>query len=117
MIQKMKKGKVQVGDIYKFAGQRILEMRNMRGYTRETLAELAGISEKFLYEIENGKKGFSAANLYYLSSALEVDVDYILNGNKNASSDQRLVGTLELFAQTQMESLDSILKEIYNLIS
>lgn len=113
----MNKGKEQVENIYKRAGYRILEMRNMRGYTRETLAELAGISEKFLYEIETGKKGFSAANLYYLSKALEVDVSYILNGTAGVGNDQKLVTTLNLFAQTQTESLDTILKEIYNLIS
>ena len=34
------------------AGERILMLRSDRGYTREQLAELANISEKFLYEIE-----------------------------------------------------------------
>lgn len=52
--------------LYKEAGERILLVRIMRGYTRETLAERAAISPKFLYEIETGRKGFSAAVLFNL---------------------------------------------------
>ena len=51
-------------NVYKESGERILLVRVMRGYTRETLAEMASISPKFLYEIETGKKGFSAIVLY-----------------------------------------------------
>lgn len=36
----------------KSIGERIMILRSERGYTRKTLAELAGISSKFLYEIE-----------------------------------------------------------------
>lgn len=42
------------------AGRRIMQLRTDRSYTREQLAYLANISEKFLYEIEMDKKGFSA---------------------------------------------------------
>ena len=43
-------------NLYKEVGERIYLTRVMRGYTRDTLAELASISPKFLYEIEIGKK-------------------------------------------------------------
>lgn len=69
-------------DLYKEAGKRLLSMRTSRGYTREKLAKQANISPKFLYEIETGKKGFSAFVLYHLSEALKVDCDYILTGRK-----------------------------------
>ena len=39
-------------------GERIRELREVQNYTREVFAEKAGISSKFLYEIETGKKGF-----------------------------------------------------------
>lgn len=47
-------------DIYVEAGKRVHAVRIMRGYTKKQLAGLASITPKFLYEIENGKKGFSA---------------------------------------------------------
>ena len=104
----------QQEEFYKEAGQRILQVRSLRHYTREYLAEAAGISEKFLYEIENGRKGFSAASLWYLCQVLQVSTDYILNGSRE-ESDEKLEELLETFQNTQKESLSVILKEIQHL--
>ena len=51
-----------------------------QGWTREDLAAVSGISPKFLYEIENGKKGFSAQTLSLLAKCLHVSCDYIMFG-------------------------------------
>ncbi len=109
------KGLVRMMDWYKEAGERILLTRVMRGYTRECLAEMASISPKFLYEIETGRKGFSASVLYNLCVALSVDSDYILTGAEKMEYDQKLVETLQLFNQSQTECLSAILKQIYDL--
>lgn len=103
-------------DFYKEAGARIFLIRGMRGYTRECLAELAGISAKFLYEIETGKKGFSAGVLHNICDALHVRSDYILTGSNDVFGNEKLLGTLELFEQGQTERLDIILREIYKLV-
>ena len=103
-------------NIYKNAGERILLTRVMRGYTREALAELAEISPKFLYEIETGKKGFSAQVLHNLCMSLSVNCDYILTGKQEVSYDQKLVMILELFSKEKTEQISNILKEIYELI-
>lgn len=71
-----------MADFYIEAGKRIRLMRVERGYTRKHLAEMASVSTKFLYEIENGKKGFSAKVLYKLCKALDVDCGYILTGEE-----------------------------------
>lgn len=55
-------------------------LRIKLGLTREKLAEQAGISSKFLYEIEVGSKGFSGKTLGGLANALDVSCDYILLG-------------------------------------
>lgn len=102
--------------IYKDAGNRIYLVRVARGYTREDLAEMASISPKFLYEIENGKKGFSASVLYNLSVALGVDCDYILTGREREGYDKKLVEALQLFNLEQSEKIGVILKKIYELI-
>lgn len=103
-------------NLYKDAGERVLLTRVMRGYTRESLAELADISPKFLYEIETGKKGFSALVLYNLCNALKVDCDYILTGKKEATYDKGLISILELFEKDKTEQITNILKGIYELI-
>ncbi|MCI8527852.1 MAG: helix-turn-helix transcriptional regulator [Lachnospiraceae bacterium] len=72
-------------NIYMEAGKRIHAARISHGYTRKYLAEQASISPKFLYEIENGKKGFSAQVLYNLCNALEVDCDYIMMGRERTN--------------------------------
>lgn len=103
-------------NIYKKAGERIYLTRVMRGFTRDTLAELASISTKFLYEIETGKKGFSAVVLYNICQALKVDCDYILTGKETISYDQKLMNTLQLFNERQTEQINAILKEIHDLL-
>jgi len=103
-------------NIYKDAGERVLLTRQMQGYTRETLAELANISPKFLYEIETGKKGFSALVLYNLCNVLNVESDYILTGKQTAEYDIRLVNILKSFEKEKTGKIANILQEIYELI-
>lgn len=103
-------------NIYKEAGARIMLTRTMRGYTRECLAELAGISSKFLYEIECGKKGFTARVLYNICKELKVNCDYIMTGNESGVCDQRIISLLGMFDKGQTEKLGNVLKGIYDLI-
>ena len=69
-----------ISPVYVRAGERIRALRVTKGYTRDFLANKIHLSTKFLYEIETGKKGFTAEVLYRLSDALEVKCDYILVG-------------------------------------
>jgi len=60
-------------------GKTIKVLRMNQKKTRDALACEAGISSRFLYEIETGKKGMSAETLYGLARALEASADYILS--------------------------------------
>ena len=71
---------------YKEIGFRVRSLREANGYTRDALAVKINISTKFLYEIEMGKKGFSAEILYKLSQTLAVSADYILTGTDGMAS-------------------------------
>lgn len=102
-------------NIYISAGYRIKELRKARGYTREELAEMASISAKFLYEIENGRKGFSAENLYRISIALGVKCDYIMTGNSLDCYEKEAVRTLERFDDSQIDKIASLLEIVYEL--
>lgn len=96
-------------------GERIMVLRNDRGYTREQLAELADISEKFLYEIETGKKGFSATTLLRISKALEVSLDYIMTGTGRRKYDDEIMATLEKFKPNTLEMVNRLLKTTYEI--
>lgn len=102
--------------IYKDAGARIGELRKIRGMTRESLANMTGISAKFIYEIERGRKGFSAESLYKISRALNVDCDYIMSGQSAGKYNQDFDGTVILFEKDKSEKLAEILQEIYRAL-
>lgn len=74
----------------KSVGKRIRELREKQEMTREELANKAEITTKFLYEVENGKKGMSANNLYKIAIALSTSCDYILLGVHRIDDENRI---------------------------
>lgn len=68
--------------IYREAGIRIHGLRDQYGLTREEMSELVGITSKCIYEIETGRKGFSAGVLLKIATAFKVDCDYIMTGRR-----------------------------------
>ena len=97
----------------KKVGERIAYLRVANHYTREVLAELIGISPKFLYEIETGKKGFSADTLYKISMTLGVSSDYILTGRVRGEGINQ--GIVELFDESQLRRTEDILQLIHDI--
>lgn len=59
-------------------GERIREIRKAKNFTREQLATKSELSSKFIYEVENGKKGLSVDSLMKIAKALSCSCDYIL---------------------------------------
>ncbi len=104
-----------LNNIYENAGLRIRELRETNNMTREEFSEIAEISPKFLYEIETGQKGFSADTLYRIAKGLCVTTEYILTGDNHQELSEELVSTIGLFSNTQLESLNKLLKVIYEL--
>lgn len=94
----------------RYIGERIRELREIQCYTREALAEKVDISSKFLYEIETGKKGFSADVLCRLSRALSVSCDYIMMGEdvSNQGSEQ-ISCLLESLGHQQVSRIRNVL--------
>lgn len=102
----------------KAAGARICYTRKSRGMTRNALAEKSGISGKFLYEIELGKKCFSAEILCRIAAALEVSCDYIMSGklvpNENETG---IAEVIALFDSEQQRKIIPVLRQLYELIN
>jgi hypothetical protein len=55
-------------------GKRIKQLREMRGVTVNKLANMAGLSQSFLREIELGNKIPTVETLSYFCSALEISL-------------------------------------------
>ena len=61
-------------------GERIRFLRNQRKLTLEQLAEKAGISKSFLWEVEQGS-GISGDRLLRVANVLSASLDYLLRGD------------------------------------
>ena len=58
--------------------ERILKLRKANNLTRDQLASKSGLSSKFLYEIEKGRKGLSVEPLIKIAEGLSCSCDEIL---------------------------------------
>ena len=59
-------------------GERIANLRMNQNMTREQVAQAAGLSIKFIYEVEKGRKGLSVDSLLKIANALSCSSDQIL---------------------------------------
>lgn len=67
-------------------GERIRERRKYRRWSLNKLAQLAGVSQGYLSDVENGKVASpSASVLIKLAAALETSVDYLLGRTDDPS--------------------------------
>jgi XRE family aerobic/anaerobic benzoate catabolism transcriptional regulator len=60
-------------------GKRIRSLRRLKDYSQEQLAEKAGISGKYVGEIERGQANISIDVLDNLSKALEISISSLLD--------------------------------------
>lgn len=94
----------------KDVGLRIMNLRVDLGYSREQLAEMAGISAKFLFGIEKGRKALKVSTLIRLSEMLEVSSDYIMTGRGNERYEERLEAALERYEPDFLEQVEGLLE-------
>lgn len=96
-------------------GERIAYLRVVNHYTREALAEKVGITSKFLYDIETGKKGFSAKTLYLIAKSLGVSCDYIITGMDG--KDKMEMAITAMFEPQQQKRIIEVLELICDLLN
>ena len=63
-------------------GHHLRQLRARRGWSQDLLAGKAGLSGKFLGEVERGEKSISLDNLAHLARALRVPLMAMLKGLK-----------------------------------
>lgn len=99
---------------YEKIGHRIMDLRIRQKISREKLADMADISQKFLYEIEFGRKGFSVSVLKHIAECLGVSCDYIVRGEDKFSNTD-LYSAVNLFGSQEMEKVADVLRAVHEL--
>ena len=84
IIYGIKRKVVVINMDYKEIGERIARLRVEKSYSRDVFARQIGVSSRFLYDLEAGRKGFSVWVLYNISQALSVSCDYIVTGQEDS---------------------------------
>lgn len=102
-------------------GERVRLTRMSRGFSRDTLAELLGISTLFLGYIECGQRGMSLNTLQKMCVVLNVSADYLILGRESSedSLEQIIDAVKELEPKYYSLALENInnLKKLITLIN
>jgi transcriptional regulator with XRE-family HTH domain len=68
-----------VPHLRRFLGQRLRALRKQRGLSQERLGRKAGLSGKFIGEVERGEKSISVDSLYRVAVALQVPLRHLVD--------------------------------------
>ena len=69
-------------------GQRINYVRTQQGLTLERLAQQAGLSKSFLWEVEQDRSGISGKRLLQVADALGASIEYLLRGGSTVETEK-----------------------------
>ncbi len=69
-------------------GQRINYVRTQQGLTLERLAQQAGLSKSFLWEVEQDRSGISGKRLLQVADALSASIEYLLRGGSTVETEK-----------------------------
>ena len=72
-------------------GKRVREAREQRGMARKVLAEVSGVSERYLAQLESGTGNASITLLRHVAAALNVRITQLLRGE--VSSERALISS------------------------
>lgn len=59
-------------DMRRLVGRNVRRIRKAKGLTQEVLAELSGVSQQYVSELERGRRNPSVITLYVLAQAMGV---------------------------------------------
>ncbi len=93
--------------------ERLRFFREQKGITVNKLANIAGISQSFLREIELGNKNSTVETLSLLCDALNITLrDFFDDGAKSALLDNDLIRQVYRLSPTQQKYLREFLKSL-----
>lgn len=89
-------------------GARILELRTGRGWSRETAANLIGISQHYLRKLENGQRNLALTLVGRIAEVYGVD-EFDLFVWRGASIRHDVVELLRAMNEDELQSLKTLL--------
>ena len=92
-------------------GERITELRNLRGITVNKLANLAGVSQSHVRDIELGIKNPTIETLSYICDGLRISISGFFDIEKNDIS-PFLMSSIKLLNEEQQKLLSDFLESI-----
>ncbi len=95
-------------------GLRLKELRELKGYSVNKLANMAGVSQSYLRDIELGNKNPTVSFLSLLCNHLEISLsDFFKDGNDKTFSEDPLIQKIYQLTPHQRETLLDFLNSIY----
>jgi XRE family aerobic/anaerobic benzoate catabolism transcriptional regulator len=92
-------------------GERVRKLRQQRGTTLSRLAQLSGLSDRFIIEVEKGKANPSLSSIHRLAEALQASLKDLLpsdNDEKTQSSSSSVQQLLALLKDRPDEQISRI---------
>ncbi|MGN0368359.1 MAG: helix-turn-helix domain-containing protein [Wujia sp.] len=87
-------------------GSRIKYFRKKKGYTVNKLANMAGVSQSYLRDVELGNKNPTVSFLSLLCDALDITLqEFFSEGTSTMFSSDPLIERIYQLTQTQREAL------------
>ena len=94
-------------------GNRIRQLRQQKGITVNRLANLAGISQSYLRDVELGKKQPTILYLSYICDALGIELkDFFSEDDPKELVNEQLLHEIEQLTPRQRNALLAFLKTI-----
>lgn len=92
-------------------GHRIIELREVKGWSTNRLANLCGLSQSFLRSVELNEKGISVENLALLCETLGISLrDFFDVPQADAQLDQELCRQISALTTAQKQALEALLR-------
>ena len=82
---------------YKLIGERIKEVRRVRGWSQEKLSEKIDVTTVYISRIERGSTQVNLKRLAQISKALDISLEYLITGTATTAPnylDKELYQTL-----------------------
>jgi transcriptional regulator with XRE-family HTH domain len=94
-------------------GERIRYFRTLKGYTTNKLANLSGISQSYLRDVELGNKNPTIETLSYVCDALNISLhDFFNEKTQNAIQNDLLIEKIYQLSEEQRNALLVFLNSI-----
>lgn len=113
----------------KTVGQRIREERKKLGLSREEFAEIIGLSDYYVGQLERGERQMSLPVLVKIANCLHISLDYLIwgritydmycirdarniYGSSDSSQDTELIELINKCSQKELELIKKLIKII-----